>query len=94
MSTLSAPGEARRPPPRPRPGVWEPLRADDLWRPESALRRGPAGRPCPHPATGIRVGYCITSISPEHVGKIESLFIGEAYRSRGNGTTFMNRAPA
>lgn len=38
------------------------------------------------------VGYCVTSLSQESAGEIESIFVDESYRSRGIGTTLVNRA--
>jgi len=42
--------------------------------------------------TGIYVGYCISSVSEEKAGEIESLFVDAAYRSEGIGTALMTRA--
>jgi ribosomal protein S18 acetylase RimI-like enzyme len=38
------------------------------------------------PATGRYVGYCVSSLSAEKTGEVESLFVEEAYRSAGVGT--------
>jgi diamine N-acetyltransferase len=38
------------------------------------------------------VGYCVSSISKERHGEIESIFIEEAYRSQGVGTELLSRA--
>lgn len=43
-------------------------------------------------ATDGRVGYCIASITPEHVGEIDSLFVDESHRGQGIGTELMHRA--
>ena len=43
---------------------------------------------------GRYVGYCVSSLSPEMVGEIESIFIREGYRSLGIGSTLVNRALA
>ena len=40
------------------------------------------------------VGYCVTSLSQEKTGEIESIFIEESYRSRGIGSTLVTRALA
>ena len=42
--------------------------------------------------SGKYVGYCIASVSQEKYGEIESVFIEEAYRSRGVGSALMKRA--
>jgi diamine N-acetyltransferase len=41
---------------------------------------------------GRPVGYCVSSVTQENVGEIESLFVEPAYRSRGIGTCLMDRA--
>ena len=46
------------------------------------------------PATGRCVAYCVTSLSADHIGEIESLYVDEAYRSQGIGTALMTRALA
>ncbi len=38
------------------------------------------------PEVGRYVGYCISSLSQEKTGEIESVFIEKAYRSHGIGT--------
>ncbi len=40
------------------------------------------------------VGYCISSISREKSGEIQSIFVEEEYRSRGIGSSLVNRALA
>ncbi|MDN7023644.1 GNAT family N-acetyltransferase [Methanoculleus sp. FWC-SCC1] len=44
------------------------------------------------PAAGRCVGYCVTSLSAERIGEIESLYVDVAYRSQGIGTTLVRRA--
>jgi len=44
------------------------------------------------PAAEMCVGYCISSLSPESVGEIESVYVDEAYRSAGIGTDLVHRA--
>jgi diamine N-acetyltransferase len=44
--------------------------------------------------SGALIGYCISSISPEGVGEVESLFVEKAYRRRGVASVFMNSAMA
>jgi len=44
------------------------------------------------PETGRHVGYCVSSLSEEKAGEIESIFIEAGYRSQGVGTTLMERA--
>jgi GNAT superfamily N-acetyltransferase len=46
------------------------------------------------PAAAKYVGYCISSLSTERTGEIESVFIRETYRSRGIGSVLMNRTLA
>jgi len=46
------------------------------------------------PATGRYVGYCVSSISPEGAGEIESVFVIPAFRSLGTGTVLMENALA
>lgn len=41
---------------------------------------------------GRDVGYCVSSLSLEKSGEIESIFVEETYRSRGIGTALMKRA--
>jgi GNAT superfamily N-acetyltransferase len=43
---------------------------------------------------GRYVGYCVTSLSQEKIGEIESIFVHEDYRSRGIGSDLMIRALA
>lgn len=38
------------------------------------------------------IGYCISSISEDNVGEIDSIFLDENYRSSGIGNKLMNRA--
>ena len=40
------------------------------------------------------IGYCITSLSSDGTGEIESIFVEEHYRSAGVGTTLVKRALA
>jgi ribosomal protein S18 acetylase RimI-like enzyme len=40
------------------------------------------------------VGYCVSSISQEKSGEIESIFVQKAYRSQGTGSALVNRALA
>lgn len=40
------------------------------------------------------VGYCVSSLSQDKAGEIESVFVEDAYRSRGIGTALMTRALA
>jgi len=44
------------------------------------------------PLTGRYIGYCISSLSPEKTGEIESVFVVEDYRQRGVGKTLLARA--
>ncbi len=46
------------------------------------------------PAAGRSVGYCVTSLSADRTGEIESLYVDEAYRSQGIGTALVRRALA
>lgn len=41
---------------------------------------------------GSYVGYCLTSLTPEGKGEIESLFVEADYRRRGIGDCLMRRA--
>jgi len=43
---------------------------------------------------GQYVGYCVSSLSQEKTGEIESIFVEESYRSRGIGSTLVTRALA
>jgi ribosomal protein S18 acetylase RimI-like enzyme len=38
------------------------------------------------------VGYCVSSLSQEKTGEIESIYIDDAYRSSGIGSTLVTRA--
>jgi ribosomal protein S18 acetylase RimI-like enzyme len=38
------------------------------------------------------VGYCVSSLSQEKTGEIESIFVDEAYRSCGIGSALVSRA--
>lgn len=40
------------------------------------------------------VGYCVSSLSQDRTGEIESIFIEEAYRAHGIGSALMTRALA
>jgi diamine N-acetyltransferase len=44
--------------------------------------------------TGGYVGYCVSSISAEKDGEVESLFVDAAYRSEGIGTVLLTRGLA
>lgn len=44
------------------------------------------------PASGKYVGYCISSLSYDKFGEIESLFVEKTSRSQGIGTELMIRA--
>lgn len=46
------------------------------------------------PATGRYVGYCVSSLSREKTGEIESIYVEEHFRSQGIGTALMTRALA
>ena len=43
------------------------------------------------PVSDGNVGYCVSSISPDKAGEIESVFVEDAYRSLGIGTALMER---
>lgn len=43
-------------------------------------------------SAGQYVGFCVSSLSAENYGEIESVFVGEAYRSRGTGSELLRRA--
>lgn len=45
-------------------------------------------------ATAEYVGYCVSSISAENAGEVESLFVDTAYRSAGIGTVLVTRGLA
>lgn len=38
------------------------------------------------------IGYCITTVNPEGVGELDSLFVEEAYRKFGIGAILMDKA--
>ena len=38
------------------------------------------------------IGYCVSSLSPEKSGEIESIFVEDQFRQRGVGKTLLNRA--
>jgi ribosomal protein S18 acetylase RimI-like enzyme len=40
------------------------------------------------------VGYCVSSVSAEKVGELESIYVGELYRRRGIGTILVRKALA
>ena len=42
--------------------------------------------------TGKFIGYCISSISDEFVGEIDSIYLDDEYRSSGIGNKLMERA--
>ncbi len=44
--------------------------------------------------TGQTVGYCVTSVSDEAVGEIESIYVEADYRKLGIGDALMRRALA
>ena len=44
------------------------------------------------PGTGEYVGYCITSLTGDHKGEIESIYVDPDHRSRGIGDALMRRA--
>ena len=46
------------------------------------------------PAADRCVAYCVTSLSAERIGEIESLYVDETYRSLGVGTALVCRALA
>jgi GNAT superfamily N-acetyltransferase len=43
---------------------------------------------------GRYIGYCVSSLSAEKAGEIESIFVEESYRAGGIGSTFLTRALA
>ncbi len=43
---------------------------------------------------GEYVGYCVSSLSAEKTGEVESLFVDTAYRSAGIGTALVTRGLA
>lgn len=46
------------------------------------------------PAVEKCVGYCISSLSPESAGEIESVYVDEVYRLQGVGTALVRRGIA
>lgn len=42
--------------------------------------------------TGRHVGYCVSSLSKEKAGEIESIYVEAGYRSQGVGTALISRA--
>jgi ribosomal protein S18 acetylase RimI-like enzyme len=46
------------------------------------------------PITGMCAGYCVSSVSAENTGEVESLFVAVTYRSQGIGTILVSRALA
>lgn len=44
------------------------------------------------PETGRYVGYCVSSLSKDKAGEIESIYVEEGYRSQGIGAALMERA--
>ena len=42
--------------------------------------------------SGRYIGYCVSSLSREKTGEIESIFVEEPFRQRGVGKTLLNRA--
>ncbi|MGE5416822.1 MAG: GNAT family N-acetyltransferase [Acidobacteriota bacterium] len=42
--------------------------------------------------TGLAIGYCISSINPNNVGEIDSIYIASAYRSKGIGDVLIRKA--
>ena len=46
------------------------------------------------PVSGKYAGYCISSLSQDKNGEIESLFVDKIFRSRGIGTELLTRALA
>lgn len=43
-------------------------------------------------ASGRYIGYCISSLSPEKKGEIESIFVEDRYRKQGSGNALLERA--
>ncbi len=41
---------------------------------------------------GRYVGYCVSSLSKDHMGEIESVFVEERFRSQGIGSALVTRA--
>jgi ribosomal protein S18 acetylase RimI-like enzyme len=46
------------------------------------------------PESGRCIGYCVSSLSRERTGEIESIFVEEDYRNQGAGSALMDRALA
>jgi GNAT superfamily N-acetyltransferase len=44
------------------------------------------------PETGRYIGYCVSSLSREKTGEIESIFVEERYRNLGVGSHLITRA--
>ena len=44
--------------------------------------------------TGENVGYCITTVSKDNLGEIDSIYIERGYRRRGIGDSLMKKALA
>jgi ribosomal protein S18 acetylase RimI-like enzyme len=44
------------------------------------------------PVAGRFVGYCVSSLSEDKIGEIESIFLENGYRSQGIGSALMLRA--
>jgi len=44
------------------------------------------------PELGRYAGYCVSSLSEDRTGEIESIFVEKTYRSLGIGTTLLTRA--
>ncbi len=42
--------------------------------------------------TGKHIGYCVSSLTPEKLGKIESIYVEKEYRLSGIGDNLMTRA--
>ena len=42
--------------------------------------------------TGCYIGYCISSISDENIGEVDSIYLDKKYRSSGIGSNLMERA--
>jgi diamine N-acetyltransferase len=42
--------------------------------------------------SGCYVGYCVTSLSADKKGEIESIYVEQAYRKQGIGNCLMHRA--
>ena len=43
-------------------------------------------------ATGVPVGYCVSSAAPNSAGEVESVYVDEAYRGRGIGSALLEHA--